>query len=524
MFERASPSIRILGPALLLAAAAAALTAPQAALARSDPNGVATATKADNALLAAHSARLGRLGAAIVERERRLAESRKTLRIRRRAASAAQIRLAGARAKLRQLALAAQRIAQEPTPAILLHPDRPLDAARSAMLLRRLSKKLAAQRRLERDAAESVAAELSAAERAEAALLADLRALRKEEAEVARLQKSMQAAARAAQAAEADAARARAASVRRESQSASALALALSNPELRPAAPIKLRRRFPPEMLRDSRRDAEPEPEPQPEPPLEAQQSEPEAEPQEQAIAEAERAAPDTAPEQEAAPHAESAVAQGPEPEPDASPAPLAAATPAPKPLLAPAPKSIAAADPEDEVDLATAPPAGAPRPGPPALPPPPDIPEGLTFAKARGMLLWPAAGDMRRSQRKSEPGVSVFTAPYARVIAPWRGKVVYTGEFKSEGRIVIIEPQKGYSILMTGLESLDVAVGQSLAAGEPIGRMGGPAGWSDEFLFEEHPDAMRRSERLYMEISRNRRHLDPAPWFRSATERVSGL
>ena len=191
------------------------------------------------------------------------------------------------------------------------------------------------------------------------------------------------------------------------------------------------------------------------------------------------------------------------------------------------------AAEPKPHRQIAQAPPTAKDVPErtaaakPKASPTPPlprlRIPKGRRFSKSRGELLWPAAADMRRSGRKGDPSISFFTRPYARVIAPWRGVVRHVGALGSE-KIVIIEPQNGYSILISGLESIDLSTGQKVAAGQPIGRMGGPAEWRDEFLYEERPGALLRTEKLDLGIYRNDRPLNAAKWFRAATERVSGL
>ena len=145
-------------------------------------------------------------------------------------------------------------------------------------------------------------------------------------------------------------------------------------------------------------------------------------------------------------------------------------------------------------------------------------------FSKSRGLLLWPAAADMRRTGRKRDPGITFFTEPYARVISPCYGVVRHVGAFGSGEKIVIIEPQKGYSILISGLAAVDLRKGQKVAAGQPIGRMGGPEQWREEFLIEGRTGAMKRSEKLDLEIYRKERSLNAAAWFRPATERVSGL
>ncbi|WP_234041531.1 murein hydrolase activator EnvC family protein [Erythrobacter aureus] len=49
-------------------------------------------------------------------------------------------------------------------------------------------------------------------------------------------------------------------------------------------------------------------------------------------------------------------------------------------------------------------------------------------------------------------------------------GRVGFAGPYRGFGRIVIIEHANGWTTLVTGLEILDVAVGQNVTAGSPLG------------------------------------------------------
>ena len=58
-------------------------------------------------------------------------------------------------------------------------------------------------------------------------------------------------------------------------------------------------------------------------------------------------------------------------------------------------------------------------------------------------------------------------------VVSPMGGIVRYTGPFRRYGQLIIVEHKKGYHSLVAGLARIDTVVGQSLAAGEPIGILG---------------------------------------------------
>ena len=66
--------------------------------------------------------------------------------------------------------------------------------------------------------------------------------------------------------------------------------------------------------------------------------------------------------------------------------------------------------------------------------------------------------------------GLTLAPRPSAQVVAPAAGRVAFAGPYRGYGRIVIIEHPGGWTSLVTGLARTDVAVGQPLVAGAPIG------------------------------------------------------
>lgn len=67
--------------------------------------------------------------------------------------------------------------------------------------------------------------------------------------------------------------------------------------------------------------------------------------------------------------------------------------------------------------------------------------------------------------------GVTIATRPNAQVVAPAPGRVAFAGPYRGFGRIVIIDHGSGWTTLLTGMEALDVAVGDTLLQGSPVGR-----------------------------------------------------
>ncbi len=68
--------------------------------------------------------------------------------------------------------------------------------------------------------------------------------------------------------------------------------------------------------------------------------------------------------------------------------------------------------------------------------------------------------------------GLTIQGRPSGIVVSPMGGVVRYAGYFKNYGQIIIVEHQKDYHSLIAGLSRIDTVVGQSVAAGEPVGTL----------------------------------------------------
>lgn len=82
--------------------------------------------------------------------------------------------------------------------------------------------------------------------------------------------------------------------------------------------------------------------------------------------------------------------------------------------------------------------------------------------------------------------GLTIDSRPGGLVVAPMGGIVRYTGPFRNYGQLVIIEHQKGYHSLVAGLARIDTVVGQSVAAGEPVGVLGSSQGSEKPSIYYE--------------------------------------
>lgn len=90
--------------------------------------------------------------------------------------------------------------------------------------------------------------------------------------------------------------------------------------------------------------------------------------------------------------------------------------------------------------------------------------------------LLAPVPGPLvvnfnqKTPQNPDGSGVVFRTRPGSHVLAPVSGRILYAGPFRLYKKIVIIGFGKTYSLLLTGLDRLDVSVGQDVHVGDPIG------------------------------------------------------
>ena len=146
-------------------------------------------------------------------------------------------------------------------------------------------------------------------------------------------------------------------------------------------------------------------------------------------------------------------------------------------------------------------------------------------FEAAQGSLALPAVGAVLRGYDEPDakgihrPGLTIGTAPAALVTAPWPATIRYRGPLLDYGNVMIVEPARGYLLIVAGLSQVFGETGDVLLAGEPMGLMGGHEGSAAEFgaTFVEAaavgntPPAMQP---LYLELRHGKETLDPAEWF----------
>lgn len=152
------------------------------------------------------------------------------------------------------------------------------------------------------------------------------------------------------------------------------------------------------------------------------------------------------------------------------------------------------------------------------------DIDDGpvlASFERARGALPLPVTGRILRRFEEADaagirrPGLVIATPARALVTTPWPATIRYRGPLLDYGNVMILEPGGGYLLVLAGLDAVYGEIGEVLAAGAPVGMMGGDEPAVADFLVQENFNAGGDlPETLYMELRQDNRPVDPEPWF----------
>jgi len=138
-----------------------------------------------------------------------------------------------------------------------------------------------------------------------------------------------------------------------------------------------------------------------------------------------------------------------------------------------------------------------------------------ISFREARGSLPLPVSGETLRAFGAPDgyggrtQGISLSSRAGEIVTAPADGWVAFAGPFRSFERLLIINAGEGYYLLLAGMESISVEVGQFVLAGEPVGTMGATAALSPAAGAPDTTDPV-----LYVEFKKDGGSIDPAPWW----------
>ncbi|UWQ21902.1 murein hydrolase activator EnvC [Jannaschia sp. W003] len=150
------------------------------------------------------------------------------------------------------------------------------------------------------------------------------------------------------------------------------------------------------------------------------------------------------------------------------------------------------------------------------------DLPGGPPLDAALTLPL-PLPGDLRllRGFREpdaagiSRPGLVLAAAPGALLTAPASATVRYAGPLLDYGLVIVLEPRAGALVVVAGLHESYVRRGDILAAGAPLGLMGGDAPEAVEFRSGAGGGGGAfRPETLYVETREGGVPVDPSTWF----------
>ena len=149
---------------------------------------------------------------------------------------------------------------------------------------------------------------------------------------------------------------------------------------------------------------------------------------------------------------------------------------------------------------------------------PPPPVPQGgvtgIPISTRQGQLPFPVVGRVvgrygeDNENGMSRRGIEITTRPAAQVTSPYEGKVVFVGEFRGYGQLLIIEHSEGYHSLLAGMARIDSVMGQWVLVGEPVGIM---------------EPAVGAEPMLYVEFRQDGQPINPLSWLASYSINTQG-
>ncbi|HEX9145702.1 MAG TPA: peptidoglycan DD-metalloendopeptidase family protein [Candidatus Binatia bacterium] len=140
----------------------------------------------------------------------------------------------------------------------------------------------------------------------------------------------------------------------------------------------------------------------------------------------------------------------------------------------------------------------------------PPDIRSGVGLGALRGKLDWPVKGELisgfgkaRHREVEAEVfhnGIDIEAPIGEEVKAVEKGTVVFADRFSGYGKMVIVDHGNRYYTIYAHLSEILKRNGDAVSRGEALGR----AGDSDSLS----------GAKLYFEMRKDGRSIDPVPWF----------
>lgn len=148
-----------------------------------------------------------------------------------------------------------------------------------------------------------------------------------------------------------------------------------------------------------------------------------------------------------------------------------------------------------------------------------------VPFAETKGLLPLPASGRFVKVFGQpdgfggTEKGLSLATPPKALVTSPADGWVAFSGPYRTYGQVLILNLGGGYYCVLAGMGHVDIAPGQFVLSGEPVGAMGDGSVKAAAAIALGAGDPV-----LYVELRKDGIAVDPGPWWaKAALEKVRG-
>ena len=141
-----------------------------------------------------------------------------------------------------------------------------------------------------------------------------------------------------------------------------------------------------------------------------------------------------------------------------------------------------------------------------------------VAFSGVKGRLPLPVAGAILKTFGSSdglggtEHGILVATLAGAVVSAPADGSILYSGPYRSYGRLLIIDAGEGYYVLLAGMERTYVSRGEAVLSGEPVGVVG-----DGSLKMAAAAGVGVAQPVLYIELRKDGTAIDPGPWWAKA-------
>lgn len=158
-------------------------------------------------------------------------------------------------------------------------------------------------------------------------------------------------------------------------------------------------------------------------------------------------------------------------------------------------------------------------------------IAPAIPFDEARGLLPLPVRGAMissfgeKGTDGEVTKGLQLTARPGSTVVSPADGWIVYAGPFRSYGQLLILNAGDEYHMVMAGMESVNVELGQFVLSGEPIATMGTrqlaslAQSLSSSVTLKDAQSLTDSNVTdappvLYVELRKDKVSIDPTPWW----------